>query len=100
MTRLIKIINDKFIRLFANKYQCADCDFHGSTDYWLKRYENGKRSGNGSYGELGAFKARILNSFVESENVSEVIKFGCCDGNQLSMANYINYIGFDISPFV
>jgi len=27
-----------------------------------------------------------------------VIDFGCGDGNQLSLANYSKYIGFDVSP--
>jgi hypothetical protein len=74
--------------------------FPGSENYWEQRYRSGGNSGVGSYDKFAQFKAEILNSFVNNHNVKTVIEFGCGDGNQLSLANYPNYIGFDVSPTV
>ena len=52
----------------------------------------------GSFGKFAKFKAEILNNFVKKYNITSVIEFGCGDGNQLKLASYKNYIGFDISP--
>jgi hypothetical protein len=71
--------------------------FHGSINYWEKRYASKHTSGSGSYGLLSEFKAEILNAFVLENTVSSVIEFGCGDGHQLSLANYPKYIGLDIS---
>jgi hypothetical protein len=71
--------------------------FSGSEDYWLKRYEEGGDSGDGSYGNLATFKARVLNEFVAGHHVGSVIEYGCGDGNQLKQAEYPSYTGFDIS---
>ncbi|MGK0307345.1 MAG: glycosyltransferase involved in cell wall biosynthesis [Urechidicola sp.] len=71
--------------------------FSGSQQYWEQRYVSDKDSGPGSYGRLANFKAETLNSFVENNNIKNVIEFGCGDGNQLGLANYPNYIGFDVS---
>ncbi len=72
--------------------------FQGSESYWKNRYESGGNSGDGSYNQLAKFKAEILNAFVSENGITSVIEYGCGDGNQLSFANYPNYIGFDISP--
>src|SRR5690348_14977223 len=72
--------------------------FQGSAHYWTRRYELGGDSGSGSQGQLAAFKADVLNGFVEEESVKSVIEFGCGDGNQLTLARYPLYVGFDISP--
>jgi len=72
--------------------------FNGSKNYWQKRYEKGGNSGDGSYGNLAAFKARILNQFVADNNISTIIEYGCGDGNQLKQAEYPAYVGFDVSP--
>lgn len=72
--------------------------FEGSRQYWENRYETGGTSGNGSYNQLAAFKAEILNTFVSEHKIASVAGFGCGDGNQLRLARYPNYIGFDISP--
>jgi hypothetical protein len=72
-------------------------NFVNSAKYWDNRYKNGN-SGAGSYGRLAEFKAEILNEFVKSNNISEVVEFGCGDGNQLLLANYPEYTGLDISP--
>ncbi len=71
--------------------------FVGSGQYWEQRYQDGGNSGPGSYDRLAEFKATTLNAFVEEQNVSSVIEFGCGDGNQLSLANYPKYIGLDVS---
>ena len=71
--------------------------FHDSETYWKNRYEGGGTSGNGSYNQLAEFKADILNSFVCEAGIASVMEFGCGDGNQLSLAQYPKYIGFDVS---
>ncbi|MFT5219147.1 MAG: SAM-dependent methyltransferase [Planctomycetota bacterium] len=74
--------------------------FPGSSEYWEKRYASGGNSGVGSYKNFAAFKAEILNAFVVKHDVKSVIEFGCGDGNQLLLANYAAYIGFDVSHTV
>ena len=54
-------------------------------------------SGQGSYGELAEFKAEVLNDFVAKNHVESVIEFGSGDGNQLKLARYPKYTGFDVS---
>jgi methyltransferase family protein len=71
--------------------------FPGTARYWEERYAAGHDSGLGSYGELAAFKAEVLNAFVEEHGVRSVIEFGCGDGAQLSLAHYPRYVGMDIS---
>lgn len=72
--------------------------FSGSQRYWQERYNQGGNSGLGSYGELAVFKAEVLNNFVKENNITSVIEYGCGDGNQLRLAAYPSYIGFDVSP--
>ena len=72
--------------------------FTGSAAYWEKRYAKGGNSGRGSYDKLASYKADILNSFVKENNISQVIEFGCGDGNQLTLAAYPSYLGLDVSP--
>ncbi len=69
-----------------------------SGDYWRQRYATGGTSGPGSYGRLAEFKAEVLNEFVCAHSVRSVVEFGCGDGNQLKLANYPRYAGFDVSP--
>ncbi|WP_353111621.1 class I SAM-dependent methyltransferase [Salinisphaera dokdonensis] len=71
--------------------------FVGSRRYWERRYEKGRNSGDGSYNELAVFKAEVLNAFVKEQGVDRVIEYGCGDGNQLSLAEYPIYTGFDVS---
>jgi SAM-dependent methyltransferase len=71
--------------------------FPGSAEYWEKRYSAGGDSGVGSYGFFAEFKADVLNDFVAKHGVQSVIEFGCGDGNQLTMAKYPSYLGFDVS---
>ena len=70
---------------------------NSSKDYWEKRYSYGGNSGAGSYKNLALFKASIINNFVRKNNINTVIEWGSGDCNQLSLANYKNYIGFDVS---
>jgi SAM-dependent methyltransferase len=51
----------------------------------------------GSYGAFAEFKASVLNEFVATHHVQTVIELGCGDGNQLGLANYRSYLGFDVS---
>ncbi|UCD38035.1 MAG: hypothetical protein JSW54_00680 [Fidelibacterota bacterium] len=71
--------------------------FPGSKQYWEKRYIAGETSGDGSCGQLGAFKAEILNAFVKQNDIHSIIEFRCDDGHQLSLAEYPKYIGLDVS---
>lgn len=71
--------------------------FDGSKSYWESRYKEGGNSGNGSYRALAEFKAEVLNRFVAEKGLQSVIEYGCGDGNQLKLAEYPAYIGFDVS---
>lgn len=73
-------------------------NFPGSRDYWEERYRNGGNSGAGSYGKLANFKAAIINDFVSQHRIISIIELGCGDGNQLRLAKYPSYIGYDVSP--
>ncbi len=72
--------------------------FRGSERYWEERYAGGGHSGPGSTQHLAAFKAEILNTFVRAHQIKTVIEYGCGDGQQLELAEYPYYIGFDVSP--
>lgn len=72
--------------------------FRNSADYWETNYASGRGSGAGSYGTLAEFKAEVVNSFVRDREIESVIEFGCGDGNQLKLALYPHYLGFDVSP--
>ena len=39
--------------------------------------------GQGSAGQLAAFKAEILNGFVKEDVVQSIVESGCGDGRQL-----------------
>ena len=80
-------------RLYINQID----PFVNSESYWRSRYDNGGTSGDGSYGKLAKYKSNILNNFISKNYINSVIEFGCGDGNQLRLANYKSYIGFDIS---
>jgi hypothetical protein len=69
----------------------------GSEDYWIRRYRAGGTSGDGSRNNLARFKATVLNRFVKDNNIINIIEYGCGDGVQLCLADYEDYLGFDIS---
>lgn len=71
--------------------------FTSSEDYWKQRYAEGGNSGLGSYHQLAEFKAEILNAFVTREKIESVLELGSGDGNQLRLARYPRYTGYDIS---
>lgn len=72
--------------------------FPGSAAYWEQRYASGGNSGAGSRGAHAAFKAEVLNGFVAEQGIETVIEFGCGDGDQLGLADYPRYLGFDVAP--
>lgn len=74
--------------------------FTSSADYWEERYRSGGNSGAGSYSRLAAYKAEVLNEFVTRNAIVSVIEFGVGDGAQLSLANYPQYTGVDVSRTV
>ncbi|MCC6608063.1 MAG: class I SAM-dependent methyltransferase [Burkholderiales bacterium] len=71
--------------------------FRGSRSYWKERYATGGSSGVGSYGKFAEFKAEVINAFVAQRCVRSVIEFGCGDGNQLTLGQYPEYFGLDVS---
>lgn len=85
-------------RAFYFIFTRPDRRFSGSEEYWKERYRSGGNSGAGSYRKLAEFKAGVLNSFVKAKGVETVIEYGCGDGNQLELAEYPSYTGFDVSP--
>lgn len=91
-TRLIVMDSNEKKALMERVYPVFD-----SGKYWEKRYECGENSGAGSYNRLAEFKAEVINKFVRENNIKKVIEWGCGDGNQLKLAEYPEYIGFDVS---
>jgi len=81
--------------LFSSKKPCLT--FNSSAQYWQDRYRIGKNSGVGSYGVFAEFKADVLNAFVKKEKINTIIEFGSGDGNQLYLAKYNDYTGYDVS---
>lgn len=72
--------------------------FPGSSRYWESRYAKGGDSGAGSYGRLASFKASVLNAFATENHIHSVMEFGCGDGHQISLSQYEDYTGIDVSP--
>jgi SAM-dependent methyltransferase len=68
-----------------------------SAVYWETRYADGGDSGSGSKGADAKRKADYLNRFVKDHEIRSVLEFGCGDGHQLSLANYPDYVGLDVS---
>lgn len=81
----------------ARRVRESNLFFNGSVAYWDQRYRRGGTSGRGSYHELAAFKAEILNAFVARHRIQSIIEFGCGDGNQVKLACYPKYLGLDVS---
>jgi len=87
---------ERFKRAFL-RFRYRNSPFPGSTEYWERRYATGGTSGDGSYGDLAEFKAKVINDFVTSHGVGGVIELGCGDGNQLSLLKMPRYLGLDVS---
>ncbi|WP_353135591.1 methyltransferase domain-containing protein [Pseudopedobacter sp.] len=94
MKEIIKAILPEYV---VTKIKELRNPFPGSQKYWEDRYSKGGNSGAGSYNNLAKFKAEVLNDFVRKNNVKTIIEFGCGDGNQLTLAEYPDYTGFDVS---
>ena len=91
--------NHRLGRLARRLYgSVARLSFRGSEDYWERRYQRGGTSGAGSYNRLAEFKAEFLNRFVAEHHIRSIVEFGCGDGAQLSLADYPEYLGIDVSP--
>lgn len=97
MSKFVPTINPAALFTFRGRDRRMGA-FEGSEKYWENRYSIGGTSGNGSYNQLAAFKAEVLNRLVAENDITSVISYGCGDGNQLSLARYPQYIGFDVSP--
>ena len=88
---------DKFSLLNKLIIKFRQVFFSDSVTWWEQRYRLGGNSGQGSYGVLAEFKAKIINQFVEEFKVKSLIEFGCGDGSQLTLASYPRYVGLDVS---
>ena len=76
---------------------CIKTDDFDSKDYWESRYQQGNSSGSGSTGRLAEFKAETINKFCSEHDIQTVVEWGCGDGNQLSLMDYPDYLGLDVS---
>lgn len=85
-------------KMRARLHRGSAIPFSNSAQYWEERYARNGTSGSGSYGRLARFKADTINAFVHNHGIETVAEFGCGDGAQLELADYPNYIGFDVSP--
>ena len=86
-----------FIYKAIRRARCPRKGFPGSAEYWESRYARVGTSGAGSYDRLAAFKAEVINEWVQQHGLATVIEFGCGDGNQLALARYERYLGFDVA---
>nr|AIE99651.1 glycosyl transferase [uncultured marine group II/III euryarchaeote KM3_115_D04] len=87
---------ERFKRAFL-RFRYRNNPFPGSSEYWERRYATGGTSGDGSYGDLAEFKAKVINDFVNEKGIDDVMELGCGDGNQLSLLKIPRYLGLDIS---
>lgn len=71
--------------------------FTNSSDYWDKRYSDGRTSGMGSQGAFARMKADFINDFVREREIGSVVDFGAGDGNQLRLLDLPDYTGLDVS---
>lgn len=87
----------ELLEILKSKQAIDRKGWDGSAQYWEQRYAQGGASGAGSYNNLADFKAGVLNRFVCEHNIQTVIEWGCGDGNQLKLAQYPYYVGYDVS---
>lgn len=68
------------------------------TEYWERRYRNGRTSGAGSEGDAAEAKAAYVRNLLERERVDSIIDWGVGDGTVLKMTDTrIPYLGIDVS---
>lgn len=68
------------------------------TEYWERRYRNGRTSGAGSEGDAVEAKAAYVRNLLERERVDSIIDWGVGDGTVLKMTDTrIPYLGIDVS---
>ena len=92
--------NDEQLRNLLRSYDFSPVWNFQSAQYWETRYSSSGNSGAGSYGRLAQFKADVINDFIKQKNIKNIIEFGVGDGNQLSLLNAENYLGFDVSETI
>lgn len=68
-----------------------------SSNYWENRYKSGGNSGAGSYNKKAKYKAETLNKIIDKYSITNLIEFGCGDGNNLYYYNIAYYTGLDVS---
>ncbi len=66
-------------------------------EYWEERYEKGYETGNQSEGTLLDLQIELTNEVILSNNIENVIEFGCGNGKMLKHLALKNYVGLDIS---
>ncbi len=87
----------KIIDKVGEYFRVKNTKIIDSMEYWEKRYKAGGNSGSGSYNELALYKAEIINDTVSRYGLQTVVEFGVGDGNQLSLMQYEQYLGLDVS---
>ena len=95
----IEIIRQK-VRYFLKSlgvYSFHPAPIASSSVFWENEYALGHNSGPGSYGQLAEYKAEFIKRLTEKNQVVSVIDAGCGDGNQLSLMNFREYVGIDVS---
>ena len=101
----IKSILRNFPATYAALRSLKECiaprrPFLESATYWEERYRLNGDSGDGSYGRLAEFKAKVLNEFFSANGITTVTELGCGDGSQLSLLKCNDYVGVDVSETV
>lgn len=86
----LKIASEKILFIENNEK-------FNSSKYWEKRYAGGGNSGAGSYNNLAKFKANVINDFIKTNSIKNILEFGCGDGNNLALYDIEKYIGIDVS---
>ena len=91
-TRAMMMLNP-----YRKQIVCIARKLSPSSRYWEKRFCSGGNSGKGSYGKLARYKAEMINTFIQTHHIKQVIDFGCGDGHQASLFQVPRYIGLDVS---
>lgn len=87
----------KRLKSVSRRLSLAPKRAFSTVDYWENRYAAGGTSGEGSKGDLAAFKAEVVNGFIRERGIQSVVEFGCGDGQQLELLRCPKYVGLDVS---